>query len=124
MMVMPRVLVVEDEQSLRRLVVEVLTRCGYEVLAASKGDEALRLLEDPEPPVALLLSDIIMPGMNGHELAARARQARPGIKVLLMSGYDDTVGAHDWPAAERIEKPFTTALLAQRVRETLDGERS
>jgi CheY-like chemotaxis protein len=113
------VLVVEDEQKLRTLTAEVLAEAGYVVLSASNGDEALHALLSHRKPIALLLTDVVMPGLDGRTLAARVAQLQPGVRVLLMSGHDDS-GVDDagvaWPL---LEKPFTVQTLLSRVRELL-----
>jgi PAS domain S-box-containing protein len=116
------ILLVEDEPTLRRIVVEVLADSGYRVRAAANGEEALRICDDAlsrdEPP-HLLVSDVVMPGMGGRELAARVRRRCPRARVLLMSGYDeDAEGGEGEPM---IGKPFTASELARRVREVLDS---
>jgi nitrogen-specific signal transduction histidine kinase len=115
-------LVVEDEEPLRRLVTEVLGRCGYRVLTAGHGEEALAILEST-PGIALLLTDVIMPGMSGRALAARARKLYPALRILLMTGYDDAMAPSPDEAEEPlalVEKPFSAATLAGKVREVLD----
>src|SRR5262249_54775136 len=112
------ILLVEDDPSLRRVVGEVLASSGYRVRATGNGDEALDVLEPRAgggAPFALLLSDLVMPGMGGRELAARARQRGPGMRVLLMSGYDGAAepGTGADPGADEavIAKPFTATSL-------------
>ncbi|MEW6756057.1 MAG: ATP-binding protein, partial [Candidatus Latescibacterota bacterium] len=120
------VLVAEDDAGVRFLVEQVLRECGYTVLAAASGPEALARSEGQVGPVHLLLTDIVMPGMRGPDLAARLRQRHPGLRVLYMSGYaeravDASVLAQEGCAL--ISKPFTPSALARRVRALLDGER-
>ncbi|MEK6779610.1 MAG: ATP-binding protein [Candidatus Deferrimicrobiota bacterium] len=118
------VLVVEDMEMVRTLVHEVLTRSGYTVLEATNGGEALALCGQRVEPIHLLLTDMIMPGMTGTELAARLRPLRPGIKVLFMSGYTEfgTIDNAGLPAGSFfIQKPFTTVNLARKIRETMDS---
>jgi signal transduction histidine kinase/ligand-binding sensor domain-containing protein/CheY-like chemotaxis protein len=118
-----RILVVEDEPQVRALAARALVERGYQVLTAGDGEEALRVLE-AAPPVALLLTDVIMPRMGGAELAARLVTSRPGTAVLFMSGYVDrtAVGQGALPeGADVLLKPFTPATLAARVRAVLDG---
>jgi signal transduction histidine kinase len=118
------VLVVEDNQAARELATKVLERLGYSVLTASSGGEALRLLEEKRAPVNLLVSDVVMPGMTGPELAERVLAARPQTKVLYTSGYsDDAIGRHGVlsPGAIFMQKPYTPALQARNVREALRG---
>jgi signal transduction histidine kinase/CheY-like chemotaxis protein len=116
------VLVAEDEEAVRQLAVESLERHGYRVLAASSGDEALRLAATHDGAIHLLLSDVVMPGMKGPELAVRLRAQRPGLRVLLMSGYAaDVVTAADLREAALLSKPFSTAALSRAVRQALDA---
>jgi two-component system, cell cycle sensor histidine kinase and response regulator CckA len=117
------VLLVEDEDAVREVVRRVLERQGYHVLEASNGRRALALAETWTSAIDLLLTDVIMPEMNGPQLAAQLTAVRPGLRVLYASGYAaDALGpmglrAHD---VALIQKPFTPAALAQRVRQALD----
>jgi two-component system cell cycle sensor histidine kinase/response regulator CckA len=116
------ILLVEDEPLLKGLLEQALRMHGYTVLEAMRGDEALRLCEQHAGAIDLLLTDVVMPGMNGRELAQRIVALRPEIKVLLMSGYmDDAVvrhGVSDGSIA-LLRKPFTPGALAGKVREVL-----
>jgi signal transduction histidine kinase/ActR/RegA family two-component response regulator len=115
------VLVVEDEEAVRHLAVESLERGGYLVIAAGSGDEALRVADGFDGPIHVLLTDVVMPGMKGPELAARMRAARPSIRVLLMSGYAaDVVTADDLTQATLLSKPFSPVALTRAVRKILD----
>ena len=115
------VLVVEDEDAVRLLAVESLRRGGYVVINAASGEEALRVADAFEGTIHLLLSDVVMPGMKGPELAARLRAARPSIRVILMSGYAaDVVTPDDLKAAMLLSKPFSSGVLAKAVRRVLD----
>jgi CheY-like chemotaxis protein len=116
------VLVVEDEPAVRCLVKETVEQLGYTVLEADDGYAALRLIEEEKAPIHLLLTDVIMPLMNGHELARRLKSVRPGAKVLYMSGYtDDTLAFHGiaQPEIDFIQKPFTPAGLAEKLRQVM-----
>ncbi|WP_437517468.1 ATP-binding protein [Sorangium sp. So ce1099] len=118
------VLVVEDDDAVRKLIVEVLERRGYGVVSAASAEEALAALAlEGADAVDLLLTDLVMPGMNGRELAERALALQPRARVLYMSGYADDVFAGAEPDGERalLQKPFTPDTLAQRVRDLLDG---
>lgn len=117
------VLVVEDEDLLRRLVREVLEGQGYNVLEARSAQVALELAEHHEE-IDLLLTDLVMPGMSGRELAQVLSSARPTLRTLFMSGYSgEAIAEHglDQPLAAFIGKPFEPEDLADRVREVLDS---
>jgi two-component system, cell cycle sensor histidine kinase and response regulator CckA len=118
------ILVVEDEAAVRVLVRRVLNRNGYRVLEAGSGPEALRLLESTTDPVHLLLTDVVMPGMSGRELADRLAPDHPRMAILYMSGYTDEAivqhGVLDAGIA-LLEKPFAPELLLRQVRGILDG---
>jgi len=119
------ILLVEDEPQIRKMAFEFLTESGYEVLAASNGIEALRILEEVSAPVHLILTDVIMPQMNGRELVERVALLRPGTKVLFMSGYtNDAIVRHGVLDSGTwfIQKPFSPDALGSKVREVLDGE--
>lgn len=116
------ILLVEDNQAVLNLGHAILSRQGYRVLLANSGDEALTLLASHDGPLDLLLTDVIMPGMNGKELFARAAEKYPGLKVLYMSGYTNSVIAHQGVLNEGvqfIQKPFTVQGLTTRVQEVL-----
>ena len=117
------VLVVEDEQQVRKVACGILRRNGYVVLDAGSPGEALLVCERHPERIHLLVTDVIMPHMNGPELASRLLALRPDLRVLCMSGYtDDAVARHR--VVEQgmafLQKPFTPELLARRVREVLD----
>ncbi|HVR11739.1 MAG TPA: response regulator [Thermoanaerobaculia bacterium] len=114
------VLVAEDEESIRSLAREVLEAQGYVVLLAGSADEALQVAERHAGPIHLLLTDVIMPGKSGVELAEALLARRPGLRVVYMSGYADRAVQADAPGAAFLQKPFAPAQLAQRVRSTLD----
>jgi CheY-like chemotaxis protein len=112
------VLVVEDDPAVFSLVRAVLADSGYVVLAAGSPDDALRLVDGHPHPIHLLLTDVVMPRMNGPELARRVRARRPDTKVLFMSGYSDE-GVLEADAA-LLQKPITPGALLRRLREVLD----
>jgi CheY-like chemotaxis protein len=119
------VLVAEDDPAVRALVCHVLRRLGYEVLEASAASQAEIIAERHTGPIHLLLSDVVMPGVRGPELARRLRPLRPDMRVLFMSGYtDDAVVADGVLEGEGdfLEKPFTPVSLGQRIRGVLDGD--
>jgi signal transduction histidine kinase/DNA-binding response OmpR family regulator len=117
------VLVVEDEESLRRVVVRILAKAGYETLEAKDGAEALAVLRDAPQKPDLVLSDVVMPRLGGAELSARIKRDFPAIKVLFMSGYTDIpaaghAGAPDVPVD--IYKPVVEENLLAKVRKEMD----
>jgi CheY-like chemotaxis protein len=112
------ILLVEDEDQVRNLTSSILTRHGYRVLTAASGAEALQIARDLTEPIHLLLTDVVMPGMNGPILAQEVRGLRPEIPVLYMSGYTDaSITGEDVFAGDvaYIEKPFTSAALQEKV---------
>ena len=116
------ILLVEDEPQVSELVTRALRKNGYTVLRASRGAEALEILRTVDTRVDLLLTDIVMPGMNGRELADRVKQLRPEIPVLYMSGYsDDAILRHGVEAAtmQFIGKPFSIKALTSKIRDVL-----
>lgn len=115
------ILLVEDEDSVRRLAAQVLRMEGYQVSEARNGDEALALLEQDSHPLDLVLTDVVMPIMGGWELSRRLQQLRPEVAVIFMSGYtEESVFPEGVPAHSTfIRKPFTVAGLLSGVRATL-----
>jgi len=117
------ILLVEDEVDLRKLARRILIRNGYIVLEAADGPTALQLAEQHAGPIDLLVSDMVMPRMDGRQLAERLAAARPGIKVLLMSGYtDDAVMRHGVLNSETafLQKPFAVEALPAKVRQVME----
>jgi signal transduction histidine kinase/ActR/RegA family two-component response regulator len=115
------VLVVEDEEAVRQFAIESLQRQGYQVLESASGEEALKVAGRFDGTIHLLLTDVVMPGIKGPELAARLRLLRPGVRVLLMSGYAaDIVTTDDLKDAALVSKPFSPASLSRAVRAALD----
>ena len=117
------VLVCEDEDGIRKLVVALLTKMGYRVLEAVRPQDALDMIREHNGSLDLLLTDIVMPQVSGFELAKMVRQLKPEIRVLYMSGYTDNQMNANWtvgPDTPFLLKPFTAAVLAHKVRETLD----
>ena len=118
------ILVVEDEEIVRNLVCEVLRSHGYRVLSTGRGDEALRIVQMEDRDIDLLISDVVMPEMNGMELAHRVREGSPRSRVLFVSGYSEGDMADqglEAVAFQVLQKPFTPDTLARKVREVLDG---
>jgi CheY-like chemotaxis protein len=120
------ILVVEDSTQLRTLIREVLELYGYRVLDAPSGAAALEVVSQPGTHVDLLLTDVIMPGMNGRELADTLTAKQPGLKVVFASGY--TADALTRYGVEQgsgyLQKPFSPKVLAMKVREVLDSRPS
>ena len=118
------ILVVEDDSAVRSVAKRVLVENGYTVFDADCGEAALRICAREDLVIDLLLTDTIMPGMNGPELAKRVRELRPGLKTVFMSGYTDTVliksGVVD-DSTVLIPKPFSAASLTRSIRRALDG---
>ncbi len=121
------ILIVEDDESLRKLAVHVLEKQGYTVLEASQESEAMGIFRERKEPIHLVLMDVVMPGISGRLLIERLKEIRNDFKVLYMSGYTDDVIAHHGvleKGVKFIQKPFTMDSLARKVREVLDKESS
>ena len=119
------ILIVEDDEAIRTVTSAILRTLGYQIYPMASSAEALEMFSgENAPPFELLLSDIVMPGMGGRELADRLRAVKPGLRVLFMSGYvDDPIilKAVQDAAVPFLEKPFTRETLAKKVREALDA---
>ena len=117
------ILLVEDEASVKRTIARILTGAGYKVLLAADGAEALTIAERYEARIDLLLTDYLMPGVTGDELAKEIRAKRPEVRVLLMSGYLGNRADQQLlqGSAALLPKPFTANSLMARVREALDS---
>jgi signal transduction histidine kinase/CheY-like chemotaxis protein len=118
-------LVVEDQEDVRKFAVEVLKSCGYTVLSSADAEAALELAGRYSNSIHLLVTDVVLPGMNGRELARRLKAIRPAMQVLFMSGYNqDVVAEHGIlePGTAYLAKPFTPGELAAKVRELLSKE--
>ncbi|HEY6948306.1 MAG TPA: ATP-binding protein, partial [Gemmatimonadales bacterium] len=116
--------VVDDDDQVRALTTRLLQRAGYMVLTAADGQSALRLLDEFEGPVHLLLTDVVMPGMSGRQLADQVRQLRPQMRVLLMSGYTDAAKLRHGVlenGVELISKPYSSSDLLGKVRQVLES---
>jgi CheY-like chemotaxis protein len=119
------VLIVEDEEAVRRIAERILRGVGYRVLAAASGGDALVLCEKHDGAIDLLLTDVVMPQMNGRELAERLAPLCPRLRTLYMSGYTDNAITHNGafaPGTRFIGKPFSAADLTRKVREVLDAD--
>ncbi|MEI6669043.1 MAG: PocR ligand-binding domain-containing protein [Acidobacteriota bacterium] len=117
------VLLVEDEAMVRELATRLLKRWGYTVLVASDGGQAQMLAELRTGPIDLLMTDVVMPGINGHQLADRLTTQMPGLRVLFTSGYTENIIVHDGTGPDRsafIAKPYSPPALARKVRDVLD----
>ena len=119
-----RILIVEDDDAVRRVALLILGQLGYAVESVSSAEAALERLRDEGDSPDLLLTDIVLTGASGPELASRARAIRPALRVLFMSGYVDAAVVGDGlPAgASFIQKPFTAGGLGRKVRDVLDAE--
>jgi len=119
------ILLVEDETNLRRLARQYLETQGYKILEAEDGAAALQIVDGHQGAIDLLLTDVIMPGMNGRELAARITKLLPDVRVLYMSGYTENAVGLDGTldaGINLLQKPFSLPALKDRVREVLDSE--
>ena len=120
------VLLVEDEEGLRSLMEDLVVSLGFEVLPASRADEAIEVARRHRGRIDVLLTDLVMPGRNGRELASVLRAMRPDVAVVMMSGYASDVlpGGKDYSPDERLlHKPFTRAQLSAALRDVLAARR-
>ena len=119
-----RILVVEDEPSLRDLLDRMLKELSYEPVVVAQGEEAIRLVEEQGLRPDLLLTDVVLPSVNGMDLAERLRNSLPDLKVVYMSGYTDNVIIHHGVldrAVKFLQKPFTLKALAEKLEEAFTG---
>lgn len=117
------ILLVEDDQQVRRLTHLILEGAGYRVLVAEGGEEALRIANADGGQIQLLLADVVLPGGDGHQIALALAPTHPDLKVVYMSGYTDDVLAQHGIAddgAGFLQKPFLPRALAEKIREALD----
>jgi PAS domain S-box-containing protein len=120
------ILLVEDEEAVRRIAKLALEAHGYAVVEAANGARAIEIAEERRHPIQLLLTDVVMPEMGGRQLAERLNEKFPDMKVIFMSGYTDDSAIRHGIIEEKavfLQKPFSPAALAKKVRETLDGKR-
>jgi CheY-like chemotaxis protein len=119
-----RILLVEDDAAVRDFLRSVLEDHGYHVVEALDGKDALEIARKQRHPIHLLITDVVMPGMNGKELSERLRQERPGLKVIFLSGYSTDVIGHRG-VLERdvafLQKPVSPEILAAKVHDVLNG---
>lgn len=118
------VLLVEDEEPLRKVVIELLTQIGYNVLSAPNGKEAMRVAEAYPDKIHLLITDVLMPEIDGPELAKALCILRPDLKVIYISGYTDSSLAPEGilpSGTVLVNKPFSVRVLSAKMREVLDG---
>lgn len=121
------IMLVEDEEALRHLISTMLIRLGYHVQVASSGAEALGLAQEVKDPIDLLMTDVVMPGINGRDLAIKMQTIFPKIKILFTSGYTENIIVHHGILEESLNfigKPFSMQSLAKKIRETLQSEQS
>lgn len=121
------VLVVDDENAVRSLTTRILGRAGYRVIEARNAADALRLCESSSEEFDLVLTDVVMPGLNGRELVEQILQTRPDVAVLFMSGYTEDEGLRRGVAETGfpfLQKPFSPADLVAKVREALARTRA
>ena len=117
----------EDDQVVRDLVRQVLQTTGYTVLEAANGERALQLSGAHPGPIHLLLTDVVLPGLSGPEVAAQLASTRPAMQVIYMSGYaQETIKRYGLAEKHRLflQKPFTPTTLLARVREALDASKA
>jgi CheY-like chemotaxis protein len=118
------ILLVEDDEAVRAMAKRVLDRDGYRVLEARSGVEALQVCEESEGAIDLIVTDLVMPGLGGRDLAAHVRAQYPGARILFMSGYTEEAALQRSVLSSSesfLSKPFTPDVLARRVRELLDA---
>ena len=116
------ILLVDDEPAVRSIVLRILRRANYRVLEAENGESALRLAEEHEGPIDLVITDMFMPGLRGPEVVQRLAPKRPGLRALFMSGYADQDARTGVPAgANFLNKPFSAQELAAAVEAVLKG---
>jgi CheY-like chemotaxis protein len=118
------ILLVEDDPQLRQLSSSVLAHCGYKMLVASTPEEGIEICRSNHRDIRLLVTDVVMPGMNGRQLAEQIQQVSPNVKVLYISGYTSNAIVHYGvldPGLSFLPKPFTLSALVAKVREVLDS---
>lgn len=118
-----KLLLVEDEETVRAVTRKLLEKLGYEVTTARDAEEGLEIFEEEGPAIDGVVTDVVMPGLTGIQMAARLREMRPDLKVLFVSGYAsrDVGGSPGEPPEPFLPKPFTLNELARAVRSALDA---
>jgi two-component system cell cycle sensor histidine kinase/response regulator CckA len=119
----PTILLVDDEDTVRRFSARVLSQHGFDVISVGSGPDAVRVADKPGTAIKLLLTDVMMPGMNGCQLAELLLARQPSLRVLFISGYAEDVLANSVglvPGASVLSKPFKPKALVTKVREVLD----
>lgn len=117
------ILVVDDEPEIRKLVAAMASQPGYSVITADSGEHAMTLFKNHKGPVELLITDVVQPGMSGPMLADRLTALQPDLKVLYMSGYDNTLVVQKYVVEKGhtlLSKPFTADEFQSKVRELMD----
>jgi DNA-binding NtrC family response regulator len=118
------ILLVEDNEEIRKLAMEFLAKQGYKVLEACHGDDGLSICKQHQGPIDLVLTDVVLPGIDGQELVEHLLTLRPGMKVVYMSGYPIDLITHQSISETKkvfLQKPFKLDALGQKVREALDS---
>ncbi len=120
------ILLVDDEESLRNVVVDILGQLGYRMLSAASGPEALALAEEYSGKIDLLLSDVVMDPLSGPALAEKLASIRPEMKIIFISGYADSLAPDGVlrPGTILVNKPFTIKILSAKLREVLESPAS
>ena len=121
------ILLVEDDDVIRELIRDILEMEGYQVLMAARGLEAINICQEAVEPVELLITDVVMPEMNGRDLSKTLAEMYPEMKILYMSGYTDDAVISDGvleAGTAFLQKPFSPETLAHKVREVLDGSKT
>ena len=119
-----KILLVEDEETVRRLIESILQQSGYQVVSASNAEQALNLSTKELEEIVVLITDVVMPGMNGRTLARKLKEGFPELKVLFLSGYAAEVCGAEPPgdqAGELLQKPFSRVDLLGKLRQLIDG---
>lgn len=117
------ILIVDDNEAIRRVTRSALERVGYEILDAEDGESAVALFRDVHGSIGLVLLDLSMPGIDGVETLRRLRRVRPDVRVLMMSGYDEPVSVAGFEGLAFLQKPFLPGELREKVAELLPPAR-